>query len=282
MGNAAGPRGGTVALAWAGWPVEIRAQIFSSIERPGAQRLVSRPELDSERRGGALSAAWRAIRPWGRLEVEAWGGDSRIEALASESRFGRGAGGGRIGASFRRIRGKSGFRADAAVESSAGRTRNASWSQSSGEIRLAGYSDAARLTISARAGRTGGAPTDFDRFQIGGASSTLSPPALERNRIESPALPTAAAIGDRFEGGRAEVSPASGPVVLYAERWRAWDRGSARPGLIRMEGIELRLDRLIPVELSAPLSFYVGAARVRNAAPRFDSIRGYGGLVYRP
>jgi len=51
---------------------------------------------------------------------------------------------------------------------------------------------------------------------------------------------------------------------------------------VRLEGLELRLERLIPAEISSSISLYVGAARVRSATPRFDSIRGYGGLIYRP
>jgi len=80
FGNAAGPRGGTVALLWAGLPVELRAQVFSSLERPGGQRLVQRPELDQERRGGALAASWETVEPWGRLRAEAWAGAARVEA----------------------------------------------------------------------------------------------------------------------------------------------------------------------------------------------------------
>jgi hypothetical protein len=284
FGNSAGPRGGTAALLWAGLPVELRAQIFSSLERPGRQRLVSRPELDQERRGGALSGSWEAVEPWGRLRTEAWGGAARVESLAvpgGES-FGRVLGGALLAASWRRSRGKTGFGLDGNAAAQVGRTSGDSWSQRAAGVRLTGFGEVGRVAISARAGWSGGSPTRFDRFSIGGASSPIVPAALDWNRIESPALPTAAQLGDRFEGGRLEVSPSAGPVVLYAERWRAWDRGASKPDLVRLEGLELRLERLIPAEISSSISLYVGAARVRSVAPRFDSIRGYGGLIYRP
>jgi hypothetical protein len=284
FGNAAGPRGGTVALLWAGLPVEVRAQVFSSLERPGGQRLVQRPELDQERRGGALAASFEAVEPWGRLRAEAWGGAARVEALAAPgaASFGRVLGGARLAASWRRSRGKTGFGFDANAAAQVGRTSGDSWSQRAAGVRGTGFAEIGRLSISARAGWSGGSPTPFDRFSIGGASSPLVPTGLDWNRIESPALPVAAQLGGRFEGGRLEVSPSAGPVVLYAERWRAWDRGASKPDLVRLEGLELRLERLIPAEISSSISLYVGAARVRSATPRFDSIRGYGGLIYRP
>ncbi|MEO8430439.1 MAG: hypothetical protein ABI592_02940 [Acidobacteriota bacterium] len=281
-GNAAGPRGATAALSWSGWPVEIRVQASSAIERPGAQRLVARPELDSERRGGALSASWASIFPAGSIRAEAWGGAERIEELATGRRFGRSSGGLRLDGSWRRIRGKSGLGLRASVAEEAGRTDGASWDRVDGMLRVTGWTSAATVSLSGRTGSSGGAPTVFDRFAVGGAASALLPRSFDSRSIESPALSAAAQLGERFEGGRLEASPASAPFLFYVERWRAWDRGAPRPDLLRLEGVELRIDRLIPLELPAALSAYVGAARVRSTAPRFDSIRGYAGLIYRP
>jgi hypothetical protein len=49
-----------------------------------------------------------------------------------------------------------------------------------------------------------------------------------------------------------------------------------------LEGIEARFERLIPRDITGPLSLYIGVARVRSREPRFDSVRGYAGLVLRP
>ncbi len=43
--------------------------------------------------------------------------------------------------------------------------------------------------MSGRYGETGGTPARFDLFAIGGAASSLVPPALNRNRVYAPALP---------------------------------------------------------------------------------------------
>lgn len=279
-GNGAGPRGGSVALRWSGLPVALRAQIFSALERPGAQRLISRPELDSERRGGAVTASWQAFLPAGRIRAQAWAGATRVESLAENARFGRALAGGSGQAEWRRFRGKSGIAAAADAGGELGRTRGSAWSATWAGLRVSGSAAGATLSVRALGGRTGGAPTRFDLFAIGGAPSTILPSALDLNRIDSPALPAAAQIGERFEGGRAELSSARSPLSFYAERWRAWS--GARPDPIRLEGVELRLDRLIPLDLGDSLSFYLGAARVRSRTPRFDSIRGYAGLLYRP
>ena len=86
FGNAAGPRGGTVAAAWRGWPVELSAQVFSAIEKPGAQSLAPRPELDQERRGGFAGLAWGLPLTGGRVGLEAGGGATRVEAFSSGDR----------------------------------------------------------------------------------------------------------------------------------------------------------------------------------------------------
>jgi hypothetical protein len=281
-GNAAGPRGGSVAGAWRGLPVDIRLQIFSALEKPGSQRLVARPELDEERRGGFAGASWGRPFSWGGLRLEAGGGWTRVEALARSDTFDRavGSGGGQI--SLRRTRGRTGFAFDLDLAGSFGSTDGASWSQGVGAARLTGVTSAASLSVAARSGDTGGSPTGFDVFSLGGTGSSILPPGLDRNRIESPALPAAVQLGERFEAYRAELIPSGSPFVVYAERMRAWNPGIEKPDWIRLEGIEARLERLVPAEITGPFSFYLGLARVRSREPRFDSIRGYAGLIVRP
>lgn len=281
-GNAAGPRGGSIAGAWLGLPVDLRFQVFSALEKPGRQRLVPRPELDEERRGGFASASWGRPFFGGGTRLEAGFGWTRVEPEDQGPKFDRALASVRAGTAFRRTRGDSGFALDLDLADSFGSTAGASWNQWRAGGRLSGITSPASLAVSARYGGTGGSPTRFDLFALGGSSSAILPPGLDRNRIESPALPAAVQIGPRFEAYRAELSASGSPLVLYAERMRAWSSGAEKPDWIRLEGIELRLERLIPADLTGPLSLYLGAARVRSREPRFDSTRGYAGLVYRP
>ncbi len=100
--------------------------------------------------------------------------------------------------------------------------------------------------------------------------------------MESRALPAAVQLGERFEAYRAELSPSGSPLLLYAERLRSWDSGMERPDWIRLEGIEARFERLVPADILGPFSLYAGIARVRSREPRFDSVRAYAGLLFRP
>jgi hypothetical protein len=281
-GNAAGPRGGSLAGAWLGLPAELRLQLFSALERPGGQSLVARPELDEERRGAFGTAAWGRPFAWGSARLEAGGGWTRVEALSSGETFDRALGeaGARLG--FRRTRGRGGFALDLDLSGSFGSTRGESWSQAAGGARLAGITRAATLSVLGRYGETWGSPTEFDLFALGGAGSAILPPGLDRNRIESPALPAAVQLGERFEAYRAELAGRDLPLLFYAERLRAWNGGAPKPDWIRLEGFELRLERIVPAEIIGPFSLYAGVARVRSQEPRFDSVRGYGGLIIRP
>jgi hypothetical protein len=288
-GNAAGPRGGTVALRWSGLPLSLSAQIFSALEKTGSQRLAARPDLEEERRGGAVEAIARAALPWGGIRggaygaatrVRAYGEAARLGAIGRDMTFSRALAGayGRI--DWRRFRGKSGVSLALDAGGQIGRTDGASWTSRWAGVSAGGSLSGLSLSVAGRAGATGGSPTAFDLFAVGGAPSALIPAAVDRNRIDSPALPAAAQSGERFEGFRAELSASGAPVLLYAERWRAWS--GEKPVPLRLEGVEIKLERLIPLDLPEAFSFYVGAARVRSLTPRFDSVRGYAGLVYRP
>jgi hypothetical protein len=282
FGNAAGPRGGTLAAAWRGWPVELSAQVFSAIEKPGAQSLAPRPDLDQERRGGYAGLAWGRPFTGGRVGLEAGGGATWVEAFSSGERFTRALGSTRAFLTWRRTRGRSGFGADLEASGSAGVTGGSGWSQAAAGARLSGITPFATLSAGGRWGSTGGSPSRFDVFALGGAPSVVLPAALDRNRIESPALPAAVQLGERFESYRAELAAAAAPLAVYAEWQRAWDGGAERPDAVRTLGVELRLDRLVPQEFGRSLGFRVGLARIASDAPRIRATRGYAWLVYRP
>jgi hypothetical protein len=52
---------------------------------------------------------------------------------------------------------------------------------------------------------------------------------------------------------------------------------------VRVFGAELRVDeRVLPISVPGGLALYAGVAKIRSNSPRFDSTRGYAGLLYRP
>jgi hypothetical protein len=140
----------------------------------------------------------------------------------------------------------------------------------------------ATLSVGGRWGGTGGSPSRFDIYEIGGSPSTILPPGFDRNRIESPALPFAVQLGTKFEAYRAELETSGVPVALYGEWLRAWNLDQPRPDPVRVAGAEARLERLIPAEFGRTITFRVGAAWIDSARPRFSTVRGYADLIYRP
>ena len=281
LGDAGGPRGGVAALAWRGWPVAILAQGFSAIEKPGAQGLAPRPQLDEQRSGGWLSLDWARPFAWGRVAAQAGGGGTRVEAFAQDRSFWRALGSAAGGVSLRRTRGRWGWSGSLDAFGSAGSTDGAAWEQGAASAALSGVSPAATLTASGRWGGTGGTPSAFDVFWVGGAPSLLFPEGLDRNRIRSPALPAAVQLGRSVEGYRAELAAAEIPIAVYGEWMRAWS-GDTRPDFVRAAGAEVRLDRLVPAEFGRRMDFRIGGAWITSETPRISAARGYALLVYRP
>jgi hypothetical protein len=282
IGSAAGPRGGTIAAAYRGWPVEVSAQVFSSLEKPGSQGLVSRPALDQERAGGWAGGSWGRPFTWGWVRVEAGAGATRIDALVDGRSFTRGLGSLSASASYRRTRNRWGFALAAETAGTLGSTAGSAWRQGSAAVRVSGIAPFARLTFAASGGETGGDPSRFDLFSIGGLPSAILPRGLDRNRILVSALPADVQIGGRYESLRVELAVAAFPVVLYGEWLRAWRSGGPRPDPVRVAGGEVRLDRLIPAEFGRSVGFRVGVAGLWSDAPPIGAARGYALLVYRP
>lgn len=283
VGNEAGPRGGSLAVSYRGLPVGLSAHAFFAREKPGSQRVLRRLELDSERFGGFLEGTWSRQTAGGRVAVAAGGGASRVEALADGAEFDRALASVEARATGRRVLGKTGFGGEVELTGSSGRTAGGSWSQVLAGAGVSAYLPAARVTASARYGDTSGSPTPFDLFSVGGAPSSTLASGLDRNRIELAALPAFVQTGERVESARGEIALAALPIVLYGERLRAWSPEGGKPDPVRVFGAELRVDeRLLPVTFPGELAFYAGVAKIRSSSPRFDSTRGYAGLLYRP
>ncbi len=282
MGDAIGPRGGAIEAAYRGLPVALTASLFSAIEKPGNQGLAPRPAFDEERWGGFLEAAWSRPWDWGRLELSGGGGGTRVEAFDSGRVFTRALGSAAARLVYRRTRGRAGFAAALDAGGSAGVTAGETWRQWSAGGRLAGILPWATVSAAARFGDTGGSPSLFDLYAVGGAESAILPPGLDGNRLHSPALPADVQVGRRFEALRAELEASAIPVAVYAEWMRAWDPAAGRPDPVRVAGAEVRLERLIPAEYGRTVSFHVGAGWIVSAEPSIRAARGYAQLVYRP
>jgi hypothetical protein len=215
--------------------------------------------------------------------VDAGGGASRVDPLEGGDSFDRSLVSLQGRASVVRLRGKSGFGFDVEASGSSGWTDGESWRQFLAGVGASAFLPAARISVSGRYGDTSGSPTRFDVFSVGGAGSSILPGGLDRNRVELAALPAFVQTGERVESVRGELAGRAVPLVLYAESLRAWNPDLTKPRPVRVYGVELRIDeRLLPTMFSGDLAFYAGVAKIRSTSPRFDSTRGYAGLLYRP
>ena len=283
IGDSAGPRGGSVSFAYRGLPLEVRGQVFWALEKPGSQRVVRRREFDMERLGGAIGLSWSRAFLGGSVGLDAGAGSTRVEEESSAEKFDRSVAALRAAAKIERTRGRKGLGLDAAVTGSSGRTRGDSWSQLLASAGVSAILPLARLRLAGSLGETGGTPSKFDLFAVGGAASSILPPVLDRNQFDSPALPGYAQTGERLEALRAEISLRSLPVTAYTERLRAFRESDEKPDPIEVTGIELRIDeRILPLNRLGSFDFYAGVAKIKSRAPRFDSTRGYAGVIYRP
>jgi hypothetical protein len=262
--------------------VTLSAHLFSARERPGRQRVVRRPEFDQERLGGFVDASWTRAFSGGRLRFDAGGGIARVDPIGGGDDFDRSLFSAHGRGQRRWVRGKRGFGVDLEGFASGGRTDERSWSQFLGRAEVTAFLPSLQVSASGRYGDTAGSPTRFDVFSVGGAPSAVLAEGLDRNRIELPALPGFVQTGERVESLRAEAAY-QGLLVLYGERLRAWTPSAAKPDPVRVYGAELRVDeRLLPVSVPGDLAIYAGVAKIRSSSPRFDSTRGYAGLLYRP
>jgi hypothetical protein len=283
LGSVSGPRGAALSIAWRGWPVVLRGQLFDAVERPGAQQVLRRPEFDQSRLGAFADAVWGRPIDGGSVQVSGSVGSSRVEALAMKETFRRDLAAVHAEWSVERSRGRLGAVLEGDVSASAGRTDGESWAQTQAGGRVTVRAWKLGLRVAGRLGETSGTPTRFDLFSVGGAPSSLFPEALDRNRLTVAALPADVQVGRRIEEWRADLMPREFPMSLFYERARAWTPGLEKPEPVILYGAEMRFDdsRASGIAIGS-FDFFAGIARIRSRTPAFASTRLYAGIVYRP
>ena len=282
IADQAGPRGGTLAGAWRGWPVTVLVQLSTATERPSGQARevpgLGR-RLDAQRRGVALEGTWQ--RQWraGVLEVGGGAYVGRVEPAGGESL------GQRVGSVSARMtetpsRGLWRFPASFDARFDAGRTGEDSWRRVSGALEVGALRKGTGLTLSWRRASVRDAGSDLDRLQLGGVSSSIMPDAVLAGRILVPSLPAGTLIGEEYEGQKASLL--IGGLPLFFARDRMWNRDQARGNWLRLVGLEWDLASG-PVPLVRLPGFHVtvGVAHILDQ-PFEDVTQGWIGLAWRP
>ncbi|MBV8200256.1 MAG: PD40 domain-containing protein [Acidobacteria bacterium] len=301
IGTAGAPRGGALAAAFRGLPVELGLHAFDVRELPSRQSgqadapprgpappaAPGTPEtgaLDLERRGLEAAAEWRRQAAGERFRLRAallW---QRLEAAALPSRAAEQEGLAAAEGELRLSRRHGLWRLDPSLGArlAGGRSGGGSWARYGGEAALAVRRRDTRLELDWRRDGSQRVRRVFDLYQLGGPASSLLPPAALAARLVSPALPAATLLGAEHEEERAEIELGPLPVPLFYERHRLWGGLLRRPAEVTLAGLELRLStRPVPLVRLPAVELRTGAARVFSGLPD-ERTRWWLTTVWRP
>lgn len=237
FGEARGPRGAGAGLAYRGWALEPSLQAFHLLERPSRQDFAPVAGLDRVRHGAEvavsyldrsddpfllrLSLAHERVKPW------------KTPGPATDRTFG----GLQMGFQDRFSRGERwGLTLSGLVSGGWGWTEGTFWRLSREAVAVQIHNPFQRITLRAQEGRLEGRPGPLDRFHLGGMAGSLEPESLGWTRLEQSALPAFLQTGTRFRSLRGELGQ---EVRAYVQRAEVWTPGEARPGAVRVLGVEV-------------------------------------------
>jgi hypothetical protein len=174
------------------------------------------------------------------------------------------------------------FASNLGARLAAGHTGSGRWARYGGEVALAIRHQKTRLEMAWRRDGSRRITRAFDLYQLGGAASSLLPPAALASRIVSPALPAATLLGAEHEEERVELGLGFLPVPMFWERHRLWGGLLLHPAEVTLAGLEYRAATApIPLVRLPGVELRVGVARVFSD-PVKDQTRWWLTTVWRP
>ena len=282
LGNGTGPRGGMLGAAWRGWRWAPSLQVFATLDRPSRQDHLEALGFDRDRRGAevalereSLGRPWFTLRPLAALE--------RITPAGREG-FARSLQGGVASLANRWSLDELGFRGTTTLTGFRGLTGGQTWTLTRLEASAGWLNPWLPITLRVEGGRIGGDPTAWDRFHLGGVTTSLLPASLDGNRVVQAALPAYTATGNRLQRLRGELGLAI--FQVYVEHTAVWQDPAPRPIAQRVVGIELDSRSLgVPMDvlrrLTGNLTFTLGLHRPLNGLMQ-DRTVGTVSMIVRP
>ena len=282
FGNAAGPRGGMLGMAWRGWSWAPSLQVFSTLDRPFYQDHLATKGFDRERRGGELALEHLdqgrpgfTFRPVAAFE--------RVLPVDAEA-FPRALAGAEASLGSFWSRDRQGLRASAALREFSGRTGGQAWTLKRLALSAGWINPWVPVTLAAESGRIGGDPSTYDRFHLGGVPTSLLPTSLDANRVVQAALPAYTATGNRLQRLRGELG--LGLLQAYVEHTLVWQDSTPRPSAQRVVGLELdSRDLGLPMDvlrrMAGNLTFTLGVHRPLDGVMK-DRTVGTLSVIVRP
>ena len=257
-GAAREPWGAAFDIAYRGWRFSPSLHAFSSLEKPSRQSIAPVYGLDRERYGAefALTLLQGGMSPIIFKPFAAWeyvkNTDSGIENV---NRYLTGA---MADFAVQRSRGNWGIGLNASFQGAFGRSAetalkteletdiyigsSANWELARFKAALSLKTPLGSFNLSAEEGRIYGDYGVLDAFHLGGQNTDIVPDSLNLNRVQQPALPGYASIGDKMRKLRAEYG--SG-IYFYFESAAVWSSNENGIDCLRVAGVELQLDKLL-------------------------------------
>lgn len=275
--------GAAFAGAWRGWPVELQFHAFQVEEDPGQQEDLPSgfPRgLDVERRGAEIGAVWNRVGSGNRLRLAGRALFGEVEDEIGVALSQRSASLAALYALDRRWH-ETRLAPEISASYERGSTEDDDWSRYRLGLDLSLRRGGKGLALSLRRGGSDGIEHPFDRFELGGAPSSLLPASILARRITSTALPAALFSGDEFESQRAELDLGL-PGPFFFERHRFWNDGREKGGWLRLVGFETGYSiASTPIGKIPAIDLRLGIARVLDE-PLEDDTRFWITAVLRP
>ena len=260
FGAAQGPRGGTVGVMYRGWPLAPSLQVFSSYEKPSAQRYEPVRGFDRERYGAelAITLQQKGMSPAYIRPFIAWETTRNVNSnLPGINRYMAGFMG---GYAVQRSRGKWGIGINGNFQGAFGRTDRyinansaVNWKISRLEVTMPFMTPVGLVSLTAEDGRIDGDYGPMDVFRLGGQNTGLVPDSLVISRVQQPALPAFLQAGDRMRKLRADYGSIG---HIYYERVVAWYSFQTNIDYQSLLGVEIRFHEAL--DLVDALGFLYG------------------------
>jgi hypothetical protein len=259
--------GGLLSGAWRKWRFPVETHFYRIERRPSEQ-----PEpvpglgrgLDATEMGMALGTTWRRHGPrlgLGGSLVFRGGQRQRPDADSLETYSLLFEGGGEWG---NRPSSRLAYGGGLDVRAAVGTLEDDGWH--AGGLQLEGHvvvDDSWQVGLVWRRDRVWDAPSDLERFAVGGTPSSLLPQRIDFARVYEPALPVGALLGDEYERQRLGVRFLGLPLEAAFSRHRVSATDGPWSDWLRVASVELTLDRSIRPLYRLPASaIRVGAAYV--------------------